>query len=92
MICAQLLGYDAIGLAALLSRHFGLAVDKSHQRADWAQRPLPADMLHYAAEDTRHLPELRDTLREELVKRGRLACAQGRSYPATRYRHPHGGL
>jgi ribonuclease D len=33
-------------------------------------------MLHYAAEDTRHLPELRDALREELVKRGRLAWAE----------------
>jgi len=41
MICAQLLGYSAIGLAALLERHFGLQVDKAHQRADWAMRPLP---------------------------------------------------
>src|SRR2546423_10785922 len=32
-VAAQLLGYEAIGLAALLERHFGLTVDKSHQRA-----------------------------------------------------------
>src|SRR3954451_17429653 len=30
MICAQLLGYEAIGLAALLERHFALKLDKSH--------------------------------------------------------------
>ncbi|HEY0591229.1 MAG TPA: ribonuclease D [Thermoanaerobaculia bacterium] len=71
MVCAQLLGYEAIGLAALLQRHFGLAVDKSHQRADWAQRPLSAEMLAYAATDTRHLIELAAILRRELEALGR---------------------
>lgn len=71
MICAQLLGYEAIGLAALLERHFALKLDKSHQRADWAQRPLPRDMLEYAATDTRHLVELAGKLRAELEAIGR---------------------
>ncbi|HEY6140996.1 MAG TPA: HRDC domain-containing protein [Thermoanaerobaculia bacterium] len=71
MICAQLLGYEAIGLAALLERHFGLQLDKSHQRADWAQRPLPRDMLAYASTDTRHLVELAEKLRAELEALGR---------------------
>src|SRR5512146_2676543 len=53
MVCAQLLGYEAFGLAALLDRHFGVKVNKAHQRADWAMRPLPPDMLDYAAMDTR---------------------------------------
>jgi ribonuclease D len=71
MICAQLLGYEAIGLAALLQRHFGMAIDKSHQRADWAQRPLAPDMLAYAATDTRHLQELAAILQRELEALGR---------------------
>lgn len=71
MICAQFLGYEAIGLAALLERHFALKLDKSHQRADWAQRPLPREMLEYAATDTRHLLELADRLRAELQALGR---------------------
>lgn len=71
MICSQLLGYEAIGLAALLERHFALKLDKSHQRADWAQRPLPRDMLDYAATDTRHLVQLADKLRAELEAVGR---------------------
>ena len=66
-ICAQLLGYEAFGLAALLERHFGLKVDKSHQRADWAMRPLTPDMLDYATMDTRYLIALADKLREELT-------------------------
>jgi ribonuclease D len=71
MICAQLLGYDAIGLAALLQRHFGMAVDKSHQRADWAKRPLGPELLAYAATDTHHLIELAALLQRELEALGR---------------------
>jgi ribonuclease D len=71
MICSQLLGYEAIGLAALLEKHFALKLDKSHQRADWAQRPLPREMLEYAATDTRHLILLADKLRAELEALGR---------------------
>lgn len=71
MICAQLMGYTAIGLAALLEKHFGLKVDKVHQRADWAMRPLPKDMLEYAAMDTRHLIALAGKMKEELIAAGR---------------------
>jgi ribonuclease D len=71
MVCSQLLGYEAFGLAALLDRHFGYKVDKKHQRADWAMRPLPADMLLYAATDTRHLIDLAARLRDELIALGR---------------------
>jgi ribonuclease D len=71
MVCSQLLGYEAFGLAALLKRHFGLELDKSHQRADWAMRPLPPRMLDYAATDTRHLIGLSTILREELQRVGR---------------------
>lgn len=71
MVCAQLLGYEAFGLAALLDRHFGVKVDKTHQRADWAMRPLPPDMLAYAAMDTHYLIELAAKLRTELEALGR---------------------
>lgn len=71
MVCAQLLGYEAISLAALIKKHFAVELDKSQQRADWAQRPLPARMLEYAAMDTRHLVELARLLRSELERVGR---------------------
>ncbi|MEX1183395.1 MAG: HRDC domain-containing protein [Gemmatimonadota bacterium] len=75
-LAAQLLGEPAFGLGALVEKFLGLKLDKKHQRADWAQRPLPADMLAYAAEDTRHLPPLRDRLKAELVKLNRLHWAE----------------
>ncbi len=75
-IAAQLLGIKAFGLAALLERSFGLKLDKKHQRADWSMRPLTADMLDYAAQDTMHLLGLRDILKDELEQKGRLAWAR----------------
>ena len=70
-ICAQLLGYEGLGLAALLDRHFGVKLNKTHQRADWSMRPLPPDMLEYAALDTHYLIPLAAKLREELTALGR---------------------
>jgi ribonuclease D len=75
-LAAQLLGEPAIGLGALVEKHIGLRLDKKHQRADWAQRPLPPAMLDYAAEDTRHLPALRDRLKRALEEAGRLHWAE----------------
>jgi len=76
MVCAQLLGYETFGLAALLDRHFGMKVDKAHQRADWAMRPLPPDMLDYAATDTRHLAALAEKLLGEIDALGRREWAR----------------
>ena len=75
-IAAQLLGYTAFGLAALLERFFGVKLDKKHQRADWSMRPLTADMLDYAAQDTRYLLELKDLMSVELDKAGRMSWAR----------------
>ena len=75
-IAAQLLGEPAIGLAALLEKFAGVRLAKTHQRADWSQRPLSAAMLDYAADDTRHLPALRDALRARLEAVSRLAWAE----------------
>lgn len=70
-VAAQLLGLKAFGLAALLERYFGVKLDKKHQRADWSLRPLTQGMLDYAAQDTIHLLELRDRLKNDLDRAGR---------------------
>jgi ribonuclease D len=74
-VAAALLGHptglDAL-LAGLLDVHLG--VDKERfQRADWARRPLPDDMLAYAAGDVVHLPALWSALSAELAATGRTA-------------------
>ncbi|MBC8088357.1 MAG: ribonuclease D [Phycisphaerae bacterium] len=75
-VAAQLLGLRSFGLAALLELYFGVKLDKKHQRADWSMRPLTADMLDYAAQDTRYLLALRDRLRDQLEAKGRMHWAQ----------------
>ena len=74
-IAAQLLGYKAFGLAALLELHFGITLDKKFQRADWSLRPLSEGMLQYASQDTMYLLALRDILHAELDAKGRLGWA-----------------
>src|SRR5256714_10246959 len=73
-VAAQLLGLKAFGLAALLERYFDVKLDKKHQRADWSMRPLPKDMLEYAAQDTKYLLDLRNRLKNELSAKGSLEC------------------
>ena len=75
-IAAQLLGEPGVGLAALVAKHVGVTLDKKYQRADWSRRPLPPEMLEYAATDTSYLLELRERLRAELEARGRLTWAE----------------
>ena len=75
-IAAQLLNEPGVGLAALLEKYLGVRLDKRFQRADWSARPLSPEMLEYAASDTRHLPRLRDILKQQLEARGRLSWAE----------------
>jgi ribonuclease D len=72
MLAAQLLGLERIGLASLLDQHFGVALDKDGQKANWSKRPITEKLLNYAALDVWHLPALRDILKRELKKLGRL--------------------
>jgi len=76
MAASQVLGHAGVGLAALLERHFGIAVSKKFQKADWRVRPLPAAQEEYARVDVRHLLPLRSLLQAELEQLGRLEEAQ----------------
>ena len=71
MIAAQLLGYSAVGLAALAERHFGVSLPKDEQRSDWSARPLRENQLIYAAADVTYLIELAGLMEAELRDRGR---------------------
>lgn len=72
MLAAQLLNRQRVGLAALLEEHFGVALNKDSQTANWSKRPFTKKLLDYAALDVYHLPKLRDILTHELAKLDRL--------------------
>jgi ribonuclease D len=75
-ISAALLGEPGIGLAPLVEKYLGVTLSKKYQRADWAERPLPQEMLSYAASDTQHLHALADALLEKLEAAGRMPWAK----------------
>jgi ribonuclease D len=75
-IMAQLLGEEKTGLAALLEKELGVALDKKYQRADWGRRPLKSAQLVYAASDTAHLGDLVDRLRARLEELDRWTWAE----------------
>jgi ribonuclease D len=71
MIAAQLLGFEQIGLAALIERYFDITIGKAGQKSDWSRRPLSENQLRYAVNDTRFLERLADRMDGELSARGR---------------------
>ena len=76
MHAARILGYPFVGLDNLLAEKFQFEMDKRHQKADWAMRPLTPAQLDYARLDTHFLFDLRDALEEELNVRDRLQIAR----------------
>jgi ribonuclease D len=76
MLSAQLLGYPAVGLGALVDRHFGVKLSKDQQRTDWSRRPLRKAQAEYAASDVRYLTDLAAILEKELRAKKRLSWAQ----------------
>jgi ribonuclease D len=76
MIAARILGWKNIGLGNTLQERFGIALNKKFQRADWGHRPLSAEQIAYAREDTHYLLALRDAQLVELEQQGRLEEAR----------------
>jgi len=72
MISCQFLGEERFGLGDILKKYFAVELDKKFQRADWSRRPLPEDMIRYAAADTAYLHRLVTVLEQQLVDKGRL--------------------
>ncbi len=76
MIAARVLGWKNVGLGNILQERFGIALNKKMQRADWGHRPLTAEQIAYAREDTHYLLALRNLQITELEQRGRLEEAR----------------
>ncbi len=76
MIAARVLGKEKVGLSDLLGEYFGIALEKGLQKADWSRRPLPREMLDYAALDVAYLNRLRDRLAAEMESMGRTEWAR----------------
>jgi ribonuclease D len=75
-LASRFLGCSETSLEAVLRNNFGVTLDKKFQRKDWSRRPLPQDMISYAAKDVRYLLPLAQKLTSALEKLGRLRWVQ----------------
>ena len=76
-VAAAALGVEAPGLASVLEARFGVELDKSQQRSNWAKRPLTDQQIRYARLDTHYLLPLAAELRAELVAADRTMIVEG---------------
>lgn len=75
-LASRFLGIRETGLESVLKDRFGVKMDKRFQKKDWSQRPLPREMIEYAANDVTHLLPLTDILTDDLKRKGRLSWVQ----------------
>ncbi|MGD2030294.1 MAG: HRDC domain-containing protein [Desulfobacterales bacterium] len=69
----RFLGIKETGLEAIVEKYLNINLDKRYQKKDWSQRPLPREMIDYAAGDVKYLLKLAQICGKELEKKGRLA-------------------
>ena len=87
-IACKFLGFKETSLEAVLQARFGVTLNKKYQRKDWSKRPLPDEMIAYAADDVRYLLPLTKMLVGELKDKGRLAWVQEECDLLSRVRSP----
>ncbi|MGD2184772.1 MAG: HRDC domain-containing protein [Desulfobacterales bacterium] len=75
-LACRFLGFRESGLDAVLTKRYNVRLDKKYQRKDWSKRPLPEDMIAYAAADVHYLIPLAKSLQHELKNKGRLSWVQ----------------
>ncbi|HEX7594393.1 MAG TPA: ribonuclease D, partial [Anaerolineae bacterium] len=76
MIAARVLGWKNVGLGNILQERFNVTLNKKMQRADWGHRPLTAEEIAYAREDTHYLIALYSLQLRELERLERLEEAR----------------
>lgn len=86
-LAARLLGWERVGLAAVVEATLGITLKKEHSAADWSTRPLPQAWLEYAALDVEHLVDVRDALVAALEEAGKTDFA-AQEFDATLHREP----
>lgn len=75
-LASRFLGIQETGLSSVLSKRFGVKLDKSYQKKDWSKRPLLPQMIEYGASDVVYLLELAEILDSELKEKKRTAWVE----------------
>ena len=87
-LASRFLGVRQTGLDAIIRDRFGIVLDKKYQKKDWSVRPLPQEMLEYAAQDVVFLVELGNMLIKDLKDKGRLSWVREECLLLSKVRYP----
>ena len=72
-VAAALLGHvQQIGYGALVQAVCGVKIKKADSFTDWSARPLTDSQINYAIEDVEYLPQIYETMKSTLERKGRL--------------------
>ena len=88
-IACRFLGMQETGLDSVLKKRFNLKLNKKYRKKDWSKRPLPENMVAYAAGDVSYLLPLARQLENELSDLKRLSWVQEESELLSRVRPPN---
>lgn len=91
-LAGMYLGYRETSLESMVCHHFGVELDKKYQKKDWSRRPLPPEMVTYAASDVFYLIPLTQILIEELQAKQRLSWVQEGCHHLSKVRPPENHL
>jgi ribonuclease D len=72
-LACRFLGMKQSSLEKVILNYFDEALDKKYQKKDWSQRPIPQQMVEYAAKDAVYLIYLAEILESALREKDRLA-------------------
>lgn len=76
-VAASLLGYPLqVGYGPLVRSVCDVKLAKADSYTDWSKRPLSNSQIKYALDDVVYLPQIYESLRAELVEKGRLAWCE----------------
>ena len=90
-LACMYLGHPATSLESIVACRFGVVLNKKYQKKDWSQRPLPEEMVAYAASDVIYLIPLAKALQAELTAKGRLSWVMEGCLNLSRVRPPETG-
>jgi ribonuclease D len=85
-LASMYLGYKETSLESVVSQRYGVELDKKYQKKDWSRRPLPKEMISYAAWDVVFLIPLADELTAELESKDRLKWVEEECHLLSRVR------
>lgn len=71
-LASRFLGVASTGLDAVVQDHLGISLDKKYQKKDWSKRPLPPEMIEYAAGDVMYLLPISTNLIHTLEQKHRI--------------------